>query len=256
MLIGIEILISAGFADAGVRFKRGDPKYIGVITVFACGIVFSLLLSYKNLTYRELFHPSLNSVRATVSPLVLPLFLTTAGAVIIATELNNVLVHLFPMSRSELDIFVEMLSGGIISAITLCVIAPFVEEMLFRGLFLRSFLWYYAPRKAILLSSLLFGLAHLNIYQFVIASVLGLLSGWLYVFTRSLWPAIFEHAIYNSGVLLYYFQIENEPRPIGTSIPVHDPTVLIAAAATLVAGLYWTYRVSARFTKAFSTASH
>ena len=76
LLIGIEILIAAGFRDAGARFGRGDPKYMGIITVFACGIVFSLLLSYKNLGYGELFHASSRSVNETMRPLVMRLALT------------------------------------------------------------------------------------------------------------------------------------------------------------------------------------
>lgn len=246
LLLGIEILIAAGFRDAGVRFGRGDPEYMGLITVFACGIVFSLLLSYKNLSYSQLFHPSSRSVNDTVRPLVIPLFLMTAGSVVLATEINNVLVYLFPMSQSELDMFVEMLSGGVVSAITLCVIAPFVEEMLFRGLFLRGFLWNYSPGKAIVLTSLLFGAAHLNVYQFVVASILGLVSGLLYLATRSLWPCILEHAIYNGGVMLYYFQSGQEPRATATSIPVHNPFVLLLAVASFAFGLYWIYLVVAR----------
>ena len=241
LLIGIEILIAAGFRDAGARFGRGDPKYMGIITVFACGIVFSLLLSYKNLGYGELFHASSRSVNETMRPLVMPLALTTVGSVILAAEVNNVLAYIFPMSQSEMDMFVEMVSGGVVSAITLCVVAPFIEEMLFRGVFLRSFLWNYGPAKAIALSSLLFGAAHLNVYQFVIASTVGVLSGWLYLVTRSLWPSIFEHAIYNSGVMLYYFQSEQEPRTTAASIPAHNPLVLLAALAALALGLYWVY---------------
>lgn len=247
ILIGIEILIAAAFRDAGARFAAGDPKYIGVIAVLGCGIVFSLLLSYKNLTYAQLFHPSRSSVAATLGPLVPPLVLTSAGSVVLATEMNNVLVHIFPMSQSQLEIFVQMISGGVVSVITLVLIAPFVEEMLFRGLFLRSFLCNYSPAKSIVFSSFLFGLAHLNIYQCVIASILGLLSGWLYFMTRSLWPSIVEHAMYNSGVMLYYSQSDQEDGAAASSIPVHDPTVLLAAMAAFGVGLLWVYRVSLRY---------
>ena len=250
MLVGVEVLIAAGFRDAGVRFGRGDPKYMGIITVFACALVFSLLLSYKNLSYSQLFHASPRSINETMRPLVIPLFLTTAGSVVLATEVNNLLVHLFPMSQSELDMFVAMVSGGVVSAITLCVIAPFVEEMLFRGLFLRSFLWNYSPAKAIALSSLLFGAAHLNVYQFVIASTLGLLSGWLYLMTRSLWPCIFEHAIYNSGVMLYYFQSSQEPKATAVPIPVHNPLLLLLALTSFALGLYWIYLVARTYREA------
>jgi membrane protease YdiL (CAAX protease family) len=143
-----------------------------------------------------------------------------------------------------------MVSGGVVAVITTCVIAPFVEEMLFRGLFLRSFLWNYGALRAIIFSSLLFGAAHLNVYQFVIASTLGLLSGWLYVATRSLWPCIFEHAIYNSGVMLYYFRSGEQPKAAAVAIPVHNPLVLLLATASFALGLYWIYLASRRLTVA------
>lgn len=245
-LIGIEILIAVAFQDAGARFRRGDPKYLGVIAVLGCGVVFSILLSYKNLTYAHLFHASSSSVGVILGPLVLPLLLTTAGSVVLATEVNNFLVHVFPMSQSELEMFVQMTSGGVVSVITLVVVAPFVEEMLFRGLFLRSFLWNYTPARAIAFSSFLFGLAHLNVYQFIIASILGLLSGWLYFRTRSLWPSIFAHAAYNGGVMLYYSQSEQELTTAARSVPVNSSAVLLAAMAACGVGLLWVYRVARR----------
>jgi membrane protease YdiL (CAAX protease family) len=244
LLLGVQLLIGAAFHDAGWRFSAGDPKYGGVITVLGCGIVFSLLMGYKNLSYGALFHPSSTPASTTIGPLVAPLLLTTAGSVILAVEVNNALVHVHLMSQSELDMFVRMFSGGFVSVVTLCVIAPFVEEMLFRGLFLRSFLWNYSTGRSIVLSALLFGLAHLNVYQFVIASMLGLLSGWLYVVTRSLWPPILEHASYNAGVMLYYSFSDQEARTAAaSSIPAHSPVVLLLAAAAFVLGVRWMLRI-------------
>ena len=237
-LLGIEVLLVDGFYDAGARFSRGDPRYTGIVTVFACGFVFSLLLSYKNLSYRQLFHPSRRPIGQTLRPLVLPLLATTAGAVVLATKVNELVVYYFPMSQSELDIFDDMVSGGVTSVITLCVLAPFIEEMLFRGLFLRSFLWNYSPAKAIVLSALLFGAAHLNVYQFVTASALGFLSGWLYFATHSLWPSIFEHALYNGGVMLYYYF---------DAAPTDNPFVVLAAVIMFAYGLCRVYGVASAY---------
>jgi membrane protease YdiL (CAAX protease family) len=79
--------------------------------------------------------------------------------------------------------------------------APLLEEMLFRGIVLRGFLLRYARWQAILGSALLFGAAHLNIYQFVVGLVMGTVLGWLYERTRSLIPCIALHAAYNSGTI-------------------------------------------------------
>jgi hypothetical protein len=45
-------------------------------------------------------------------------------------------------------------------------------------------------------------MAHLNIYQFVAALLLGALSGWLYERSRSLVPCIALHSAYNTALTL------------------------------------------------------
>jgi membrane protease YdiL (CAAX protease family) len=114
---------------------------------------------------------------------------------------------MFPMSAWQQARFDDMASHSLAALVSACILAPVLEEMLFRGIILRSFLRQYRPRKAILLSALLFGLAHLNVYQFVVASLLGLLLGWLYERSRSLWPCILLHASYNASIVL---SLENQ----------------------------------------------
>jgi membrane protease YdiL (CAAX protease family) len=76
--------------------------------------------------------------------------------------------------------------------------------MLFRGVILRGFLRRYSRTFAILWSAALFGIAHLNLYQFMTAFAIGVVGGWLYERCRSLWPCILLHATYNSFVTAYY----------------------------------------------------
>jgi uncharacterized protein len=82
--------------------------------------------------------------------------------------------------------------------------------MLFRGIILRSFLQQYGRRRAFLYSAALFGLAHLNIYQFTIAFLGGIFLAWLYERTRSLWPCILVHGAYNSLITWAWY---SGPRP-------------------------------------------
>ena len=58
----------------------------------------------------------------------------------------------------------------------------------------------YGRAQAIWGSAALFGLAHLNVYQFVAALLLGAVSGWLYERARSLVPSIALHAAYNTAL--------------------------------------------------------
>ncbi|HEX5056946.1 MAG TPA: CPBP family intramembrane glutamic endopeptidase [Gammaproteobacteria bacterium] len=245
LLYGVEILISCAFYDAGERFSAGDPEYLGIISVLGCGFIFSILLSYKNIGYSGLFHPAKRSAVATVWLLVMPLLVLTAGSVLLGLEISEVLAAIFPMSNAEKEIFERMFSGGAISVITLCIVAPFVEEMLFRGIFLRSFLAQYSPARSIVYTSLLFGAAHLNLYQFVVATLLGLISGWLYATTRSLWPSILEHAFYNGGTVLYYmFQSDPAAGSSRSEVQV-APVWTIGGALLFIAGGLWLWKAAA-----------
>jgi membrane protease YdiL (CAAX protease family) len=67
---------------------------------------------------------------------------------------------------------------------------------------LRAFLERYPRGLAISYSALYFGAAHLNIYQFFLAFLLGLLLGWLYERSRSLVPCIVLHGALNTTVVV------------------------------------------------------
>ncbi len=239
LLLGVEILIATAFHEAGVVFRPGDPSG-SVVTVLGCGLIFSILLSYKKLGYRQLFNPSGISAAKAAGPLVLPVLLLSFGWLILAIEITNLLQYVFPMSKGEYEVFVTLVSSGLASVIALCVVAPFVEEMLFRGLFLRGFLRNYSPGRAILLSALIFGLTHLNVYQFVVAFIMGLLLGWLYYVTRSLWPSILAHAVNNGGGILYVqFFPQSLDFSAPGSVPAHSTPLLLAAIFAFVFGLRW-----------------
>ncbi|WP_167619216.1 CPBP family intramembrane glutamic endopeptidase [Maribellus sediminis] len=82
------------------------------------------------------------------------------------------------------------------------VIAPIVEELIFRGLIFNGFRKNYNGFVAVVMSALLFSLFHLNPWQMPATFVLGLLLGWLMLRTNNILVAILGHSINNSLVLL------------------------------------------------------
>lgn len=118
------------------------------------------------------------------------------------------ITDLIPMPESIKKMFIEMHgSNSLFNTITLVIFAPIFEELIFRGIILDGFLKRYSPLKAILISSILFGLIHLNPWQFVGAMICGILLGWLYYETKSLVPTILIHFINNvaASFSTYYF---------------------------------------------------
>jgi len=82
------------------------------------------------------------------------------------------------------------------------IVAPVVEELIFRGLILQGFRRNYNSFVAVLMSALLFALFHLNPWQFPATFILGLLLGWIVVRTNSIFLAILGHSINNLLVLI------------------------------------------------------
>ena len=65
---------------------------------------------------------------------------------------------------------------------------------------------------AIVWSAALFGIAHMNLYQFATAFAIGIVAGWLYERCRSLWPCILLHAAYNGFVTFYNAWLFDQPQ--------------------------------------------
>lgn len=108
------------------------------------------------------------------------------------------IVNSIPMPDAFKKIFLELgKMNGPISFLTMVIIAPILEELIFRGFILDGLLKRYSPFKSILVSSLIFGLAHFNPWQFVTGFLGGLFIGWVYLHTRSLTIAIIMHASNN-----------------------------------------------------------
>ena len=105
--------------------------------------------------------------------------------------------------------------GWIGAFMKVAVIAPVVEELIFRGLILQGFRKNYNAFVAVFMSALLFALFHLNPWQFPATFILGLLLGWLVVRTNSIVLSIIGHSINNTLVLFYItFQEQIQSYPI------------------------------------------
>jgi hypothetical protein len=85
---------------------------------------------------------------------------------------------------------------------------PIYEELIFRGILLKVFETRYGVLRAILLSSILFGLWHLKNIFWLDSSALirqiafttlifAPITAWLTIKTRTLWPAVIIHYLNN-----------------------------------------------------------
>ncbi|PKQ65764.1 hypothetical protein BZG02_01790 [Labilibaculum filiforme] len=103
-----------------------------------------------------------------------------------------------PMPEWLVEMFKNAIKPNIYGFLTVAIAAPILEEVLMRGIVLDGLLRNYKPWKAILWSSIFFGVLHLNPWQFVVGLLVGFALGYLYWKTKSLYLCIFIHFINNS----------------------------------------------------------
>lgn len=198
----LEVLLGVLLRGLNAALGLSDAALAALDSLLANGLLLSAVLQYKGIGHRALVHPSAASPLATFALLLPPLLLLTPALVLLLGVANDWMMRLLPLSAWEAEAFDAMSATDPASLIAGCLLAPVLEEMLFRGVVLRGFLHQYPRGQAIAGSAILFGAAHLNIYQFVVAVVIGSLAGWLYERTRSLLPGITLHVAFNSLVAL------------------------------------------------------
>ena len=87
------------------------------------------------------------------------------------------------------------------------VLAPILEEFVFRGFLLTSFTKLMPVPYAIGLSSVAFGLAHLSVKDLPELIALGVLLSLAYLRSRNLLTPILIHGLWNGTVLLVLYSV-------------------------------------------------
>lgn len=123
---------------------------------------------------------------------------TSVAATVVLGQVGNLLEWLFPMPPRLAAVLGALATAPPVQALfAVALVAPLTEESLFRGLLLRGFDQRWGRWPALVLSSALFALFHLNIWQALPAFVAGLYLGSLFLATGSLAYPMVAHAVFN-----------------------------------------------------------
>lgn len=105
-------------------------------------------------------------------------------------------------------VFKSMAYDKVGMLIIVVIFSPIFEELIFRGIILKGLLNNgMAPKTAIVLSSVVFGIVHGNPWQFLGAAMLGLVLGLAYYKTKSILLTMILHALNNLVACLMLFYV-------------------------------------------------
>ncbi len=193
------------------------------------------ILRRSNLPLRETLR-----LRAVTGPTLRAALMIGLGAAVLIDELDRLIALVFPLPPSvmgAMDLLVISNMGDALLMIGgAVVLAPLVEEALFRGFFQGQLeLGYRDATKAVLFSSLLFMLLHFNPWWGVQIYVFGMVLGFLAWRTGSIWPSIYVHAI-NNGLALMLANVDSGSQEWYLTGQHVSPGWLLVATLLLYAG--------------------
>lgn len=226
-----EILIVVLCTLAGYKFDAATP------VIVAYSLIFSYLLMIGFMYFIKEFPKKKEEWSFTSFPFILLVLLAGVCAYFVNDGLGVVFSWLPNITEDTLN----QLTGSPLGIISICIIGPICEELIFRGGITRDLLKQYNPTKAIVISSLIFSIVHFNPAQMLPAFVVGVILALIYYWSKSVIPGMIIHIMFNSfTVILMAHKIESFSDIMDTSTFV---IIVINAAFFLFFALYLMRRV-------------
>lgn len=164
-------------------------------TAFTYLVTMGLMILFT-LFYRRLRHGTRKTLRFSARGLNPVLLLWGLVMMLAAGIVIEPVVELLPMPSSA------VYGRGFWAIITLVVMAPLLEEFLCRGIILESVRAKYGVVAALFLSSAFFAVLHGHPALAVNAFVMGLILGFIYIETNSIFSVVLLHAMNNGAAFL------------------------------------------------------
>lgn len=194
---------SAPWGDA-LRAAGQAPLNYALVQAAAVGVLIIVAFPHRG---REGGLLESMHVQPLVGGLVALCFVAGAFMQLPLAELGNLVQEVWPISFEELARRYRLINpttwwGGMSVLLALVLVAPVTEELLFRGWLLQDLKEQYGETPALVWSSLLFGLAHLEPPAMLYATIGGLVLGAVALRTKSTLASIAMHAGVNALPLL------------------------------------------------------
>ncbi|MEI6173683.1 MAG: CPBP family intramembrane glutamic endopeptidase [Bacteroidota bacterium] len=217
---------------AGYFFERSSTGYLRINNPSRWPLyLFTLLLMFCSL-------PFINWMVSVNDLMKLPEFLHGLEEWMKSTEEEA-------SKLTEAFMRMPTLGGFLFNMLMIAVLPAIGEEFMFRGLLQRLLKdWLGNIHLAIFVSALLFSAMHMQFYGFFPRMVLGIMFGYMFYWTGSLWIPIFAHFIQNGLVVTVTYMgqrglVGGDYENFGTSDHFY---VILLSGISVAALLYLIYR--------------
>lgn len=207
-LLGVMVLVLGFFVQLAVGGSTptswfGLVKTILIVLVATIGMPAILMAMFLTRNPRKSLRLNFCSVPAACAAVLMALCFHP-----LVTWFSGFVLYVYPLQgdvvgKSEFVSDLVNQAPGLWAILLLMAVAPaIIEELAYRGFILSGLEGMRNRWQAILITSVLFGLAHFAIQQAIITFVIGMILGVIAIKTRSLIPCMIYHATHNSITVL------------------------------------------------------
>jgi membrane protease YdiL (CAAX protease family) len=195
--------LSVGWAEA-IHAAAQAPLNYALVQAASVGLIFIVAFPHRGRgeTFLESVH-----VRPLLGGIAALCFVAGALLQLPFAEIGNLVQEVWPTSFDELARRHRLVNpttwtGGVSALLAMVLVAPVTEELLFRGWLLQDLKARYGTAPALVVSSVLFGLVHIQLPAVIYATVAGLVLGAVALRARSTLGSIAMHSGVNALPLL------------------------------------------------------
>lgn len=200
-------LASVKASSTGVSLSNVSPAIVLISLFLTAGLEAILILAVLlSLPALSKFSLAELGFRAPTKETVL-IGLVGAVAMIVVANGGATLIDYFAHSKHEqgvIELFKGLHDPGtmIVFGLFACVFAPFAEETIFRVFFFNLGLRYGGFWTGAVISGVLFGLAHNDLYALVPLALGGMILCYVYYRSRNAFASMISHGLFNLTSIL------------------------------------------------------
>lgn len=218
-------LIAYVFNSKAIEYLRFNNSITSKSILFTVIILFAII-------------PIINFLAILNQSMQLPEFLHGLEAWMKEQETNGMLI-------TEAFLKMDSVTGLLFNIFMIGILPAIGEELIFRGIFQRLFAeWTKNIHWGIIIAAVLFSAMHVQFYGFLPRVMLGIVLGYLFYWSGSIWIPIAGHFTNNTvAVIFYYFYADKITEEIDTIGASWDSIGYLVLSLVIVASfLYFFYK--------------
>ncbi len=159
---------------------------------------------------------------------------------------NNWMKQMEDVALKTTEIFLNSKSiGGLMLNVFIIAVIPAIgEELLFRGVLQKIFSeWFGNIHVGIIITAFLFSTIHLQFYGFLPRFLLGILFGYLFAWSKTMWLPVIAHFVNNAFAVIVSYFINANIIPDDVETVGMDTSTFFYAILSIIISVYLIYFV-------------